>query len=182
MTEKEKMISGAIYNCMDDKLVKDRIKAKQICQKFNNTDPESWDDAIIVLKQLLGRTEDFYIEPGFQCTYGYNIELGNNFYANFGCMILDANKVIFGNEIMLGPGVHIYTANHPTNVKGRKSGLETAEPVIIGNNVWIGGRVVICPGVKIGNGTSIGAGSVVIKDIPDNVVAVGNPCKVINKI
>lgn len=182
MTEKEKMITGENYNCMDDELIKDRIIAKQTCQKFNNSDPADWDKAMIILKQVLGKTGEFFVETGFQCTYGYNINLGENFFANYGCVILDMNRVEIGNHVMMGPGVHIYTAIHPTEVNARNSGIENSEPVFIGNNVWIGGSVVICPGVHIGNNTTIGAGSVIVNDIPDNVVAVGNPGKVIKNL
>ena len=182
MSEKEKMMSGKEYHCMDDELCRDRIIAKQICQKFNNADPECWEASMGLLRELFCQADSFFIEPGFQCTYGYNITLGERFYANFGFTVLDANRVIIGDNVMLGPGVHIYTAIHPTDASARNSGIETAEPVIIGDNVWIGGNVVICPGVEIGNNTTIGAGSVVAKPIPDDVVAIGNPCGVIKRL
>ncbi len=182
MTEKEKMLAGQLYRCMDDELCKDRLIAKQICYKFNSTNPDDWETAMELLKSLIVSSGTFFVETGFQCSYGYNLSLGDNFYANFGFTVLDANRITIGDNVMIGPGVHIYTAIHPIDATERISGIETAKPVYIGNNVWIGGKAVICPGVKIGNNTTIGAGSVVVKDIPDDVVAVGNPCKVIKRL
>ena len=182
MTEREKMTAGMIYNSMDDQLFGDRNRAKEICAEFNALVVKDRHKAMSLLSQLFGNAGEFFIEPGFNCTYGFNISLGEKFYANFGCVILDANKVLIGTNVMFAPGVHIYTANHPVNAKERISGIESSEPVIIGDNVWIGGRSVVCPGVKIGNNTTIGAGSVVVKDIPANVVAAGSPCKVLKKL
>ena len=121
-------------------------------------------------------------KPPFYCDYGYNIKIGDVFFANFGCVILDVNRVEIGDNVLIGPNVQIYTATHPVDPAERLSLLETSKPIRIGNNVWIGGGSILCPGIRIGNNSSIGAGSVVTKDIPDNVVAVGNPCRVIREI
>jgi len=132
---------------------------------------------------MFGKTkETFFIEPPFRCDYGYNIEIGNNFYSNYNLIILDCAKVIIGDNVMLGPNVGIYTAGHPLHHETRNTLYEFAFPVTIGDNVWIGGNVVINPNVNIGKNTVIGSGSVVTKDISDNVIAVGNPCKVLRKI
>ncbi len=131
----------------------------------------------------MGKTkEKFLIEQPFHCDYGYNIEIGENFYSNHNLIILDSNKVIFGDNIFIGPNCGFYTPNHPLDAKTRNKGIETALPIKIGNNVWLGGNVVVLQGVTVGDNSVIGAGSVVTKDIPSNVVAAGNPCKVIKKI
>ncbi|HKL13528.1 MAG TPA: sugar O-acetyltransferase [Halanaerobiales bacterium] len=182
MTEKDKMLNGEFYNPMDTELVTDRMEARKLLYSFNNSKPSEGIRRKETIKQLFGKTgAKIYIEPPFRCDYGYNIEVGENFYANFDCVILDVNKVIMGDDVQLGPGVHIYTAVHPTDPEERMSKTEYGEEIEIGNNVWIGGGAIICSGVKIGSNTTIGAGSVVTKDISENVLAVGNPCKVIKK-
>jgi len=182
LSEKEKMLNGEFYDPMDTELVTDRMEARKLLYNFNSSKPSEGIQRKETLKQLFGKTgEKLFIEPPFQCDYGYNIQVGENFYANFDCVILDVNKVIMGDNVQLGPGVHIYTAVHPTDPEERISKTEYGEEIKIGNNVWIGGGAIICPGVKIGSNTTIGAGSVVTKDIPENVLAVGNPCKVIKK-
>ncbi len=123
-----------------------------------------------------------HIEPPFYCDYGYNIEIDVNFYANFSRVILDVNKVVIGKNVMFGPMVQIYTASHPIIAEERIKGLELSKPITIGDNAWFGGGVIVCPGVTIGKNTTIGAGSVVTKDIPENVFAAGNPCRVIKKL
>ena len=136
-----------------------------------------------VMALILGKiSEDFYIEQPFFCDYGYNIEIGKNFYSNHNLVILDGNKVTFGDNVFIGPNCGFYTAGHPLDAETRNKGLEYAKPIKVGNNVWFGGNVVVLPGVKIGDNVVIGAGSVVTKDIQSNVVAVGNPCKVIKEI
>lgn len=135
------------------------------------------------MKKILGKTkEKFFIEQPFVCDYGYNIEIGENFYSNHNLTILDGAKVQFGDNVFVAPNCGFYTAGHPLDYETRNKGLEYAKPIKVGNNVWIGGNVVVLPGVTIGNNVVIGAGSVVNKDIPSNSVAVGNPCKVIKKI
>lgn len=179
MTEKEKMLSGKLYNAMDPELFRNRLRAKKICYKINKTKPHQAKRRIRMIKSLINPGDFCYIEPPFFCDYGYNITVGNNFYANHNCMFLDVNKVIIGDYVMLGPYVQIYTATHTLDAKTRREGLELGYPIEIGDNVWIGGGVIICPNVKIGSNAVIGAGSIVTKDIPDNVLAVGNPCKVV---
>ncbi len=181
-SEKEKMLNGELYNAADKELIKEREYARNLTSEYNQTKPNEVERRNHILGQLIKAKGSIYIEPPFHCDYGYNIVVGENFYANFGCVILDVNKVEIGDNVLLAPNVQLYTATHPIDPKERLSGLEFAKPIIIGNNVWIGGGTIICPGVKIGDNTTIGAGSVVTKDIPNNVIAVGNPCKVIKTI
>lgn len=184
LTEKEKMLAGELYDAFLDKsLAEDRIKAKCLCHKFNALSPDKLDERKAILKELLGKTkESFYIEQNFWCDYGYNIEVGENFYANHDCVMLDPAKITFGDNVFIAPQCGFYTAGHPLDVEARNSGLEYAYPITVGNNVWFGGHVSVMPGVTIGDNVVIGAGSVVTKDIPSNVVAVGNPCKVLKKL
>ena len=183
MKEKEKMITGLSYNPSDAELLHDRINAKMLCQKYNQINPKEFETRKKYLRKILGRVgEHPFIEPNFFCDYGYNIEIGDNFYSNHNLVILDCAKVKMGNNVWIGPNCGIYTATHPLNSKERSSGIEFAKPINIGNNVWIGGNVCILPGVSIGDSTVIGAGSVVTKDIPSNVLAFGNPCKPIKTI
>ncbi|MBN1798586.1 MAG: sugar O-acetyltransferase [Spirochaetales bacterium] len=182
MTEKEKMLNGDYYDASDEVLVQDRLKARKLIYKFNNTQPHEYNERTVILSRLMNTKETCFIEPPFRCDYGYNIHTGKNFYANFNCTMLDCNKILIGDNVKLGPNVQIYTATHPIDYKARNQGKEMAYRIIIGDNVWIGGGTIICPGVKIGKNTTIGAGSVVVNDIPDNVVAVGNPCRVIKKL
>ena len=184
MSEKEKMLRGEIYNAnYDEKLEKERYIAKDICFEFNNLKPSDREKQIECLNKILGKTgKNFIIEQPFMCDYGYNIEIGENFYSNHNLIILDAGKVKFGDNVFIAPNCSFYTAGHPLDVEKRNEGLEYAKPIEIGDNVWIGGNVVVLPGVTIGSNTVIGAGSIVTKDIPSNVVAVGNPCKVIKKL
>lgn len=181
-TEKEKMLSGENYFSNDKELVLERTKAKRLLHKLNVTEYLMNGNARAILKELLpNANKRKYIEPPFHCDYGYNIHSGEMVYFNVNCVVLDAAKVTIGNNVFIGPGVHIYTATHPTNAIERRT-IEFAKPVFIGNDCWIGGNTVICPGVTIGDGCTIGAGSVVTKDIPANSLAVGNPAKVIRKL
>jgi maltose O-acetyltransferase len=183
LSEKAKMISGQLYDASDSELSKDRVKARDLIFDFNNARPGDSLTRTSILKQLLTFAGDtINIEPPFRCDYGYNISIGNNFYANFGCVILDVNKVIIGENVLFGPNVQIYSATHPTDPALRLTFKELGKPITIGNNVWIGGASIICPGIKIGDNTTIGAGSVVTKDIPNNVVAAGNPCRIIKSV
>lgn len=184
MTEKEKMLAGEIYNAnYDEELIKERIEVKDKCFEYNNIKPSNIEGRTKLLKEILGKYEEtFYIGQPFICDYGYNIEIGKNFYANHNLVILDGNKVEFGDNVFVAPNCAFYTAGHPLDYKERNKGLEYAKPIKVGNNVWIGGNVTVLPGVSIGDNVVIGAGSVVTKDIPSNVIAVGNPCRVIKEI
>lgn len=183
MTEKEKMLAGELYNSTDEGLANDRMNAKKLCHKYNNLEPDNYDERKSIMRKLLGKTKDsFLIEPDFRCDYGYNIELGENFYSNHNLVILDPAKITFGDNVFIAPNCGFYTAGHPIDVQQRNEALEYAYPITVGNNVWIGGNVAVLPGVTIGDNVVIGAGSVVTKDIPSNVVAVGNPCRVLREI
>ncbi|GEN72685.1 MULTISPECIES: sugar O-acetyltransferase [Chryseobacterium] len=184
MTEKEKCEAGLLYNAnYDEQLISERMTCKDLCLEYNqlkNSDTRNRNEQI---KRILGSTkEHICIEPNFWCDYGYNIEVGENFYANHNLTILDCAKVKFGNNVFIGPNCSFYTAGHPLDAKQRNEGLEYAHPITVGDNVWLGGNVVVLPGVSIGNNAVIGAGSVVTKNIPDYAVAVGNPCKVIKNV
>ncbi len=181
-SEKEKMLLGELYFAGDKELMKERLKLRKLIGKYNVTECDEKEKRKELLGKILKNEGDIKIEPPFYCDYGYNIEVGNDFYANYACIILDVNKVKIGENVMFGPNVQIYTATHPLNAEERIKGLELSKPIEIGDNVWLGGGVIVCPGVKIGKNTTIGAGSVVTKDIPDNVFAAGNPCKVLKKI
>lgn len=184
MTEKEKMLAGELYDAnYNVDLEKEREQAKDLCYEFNNLKPSNREKQISILKELLGKTkETFRIEQPFMCDYGCNIEIGENFYSNHNLIILDANKVFLGDNVFIAPNCSFYTAGHPLDCETRNKGLEYAKPIKVGNNVWIGGNVVVLPGITIGDNVVIGAGSVVNKDIPSNVVAVGNPCRVIKEL
>lgn len=183
LSEKEKMLTGKAYQAGDNELAKDRLKAREIVFEFNNLPPKQIKQRKQLIKKLFGKTETmFYVEPPFRCDYGYNIEVGDHFYSNFNLTILDCAKVTIGSHAFIGPNVAIYTAGHPLHQHLRDQEHEWAQPITIGNSVWLGGNVVINPGVTIGSNVVIGSGSVVTKDIPDNVFAAGNPCKVIRAI
>lgn len=182
MTQKELMLKGEYYNASDKELFDDRLKAKKICQHYNNLEPNEYDKRQKMLKELFKTQETPHIEPNFWCDYGYNIKFGKNFYANHNLTILDVNTVTFGDNVMCGPNVQIYTAGHPLDALARVSGLEYGKPIIIGDNVWIGGGAIILPNITIGKNVVIAAGSVVTKNIPDNVVVAGNPSKIIKKL
>jgi maltose O-acetyltransferase len=178
-TEKEKMLSGYFYNAADEELIREREHTKILIFEFNHSRPDEKEKRQEILRRLISAKGSFHIEAPFYCDYGYNIEVGEYFYANYGCVILDVNKVRIGDNVLFGPNVQVYTATHPTDPVKRSFGIEYAKPVSIGDNVWIGGGAIICPGVSIGSNTTIGAGSVVTRDIPDGVIAAGNPCRVI---
>lgn len=182
-TEKEKMLAGEMYDPADPELLKQRENARRLVRLINHTTENEGDKRISLLKELFGSTGDnLFLEPAFRCDYGYNIHVGENFFANFECVILDVCEVRIGNNCMLAPGVHIYTAAHPLNPTERNSGREFGKPVTIGNNVWIGGGAIINPGVNIGDNAVIASGAVVTKDVPENVVVGGNPAKIMKSI
>lgn len=183
MTEKEKQQAGELYNGNDAELVADRINAKKLCIEYNEATYNDFQKKSRILDRLLAlKGENTVIEPNFYCDYGYNIVIGDNFYTNHNCVILDCAEVVFGNDVFIGPNCGFYTAGHPLDYKIRNQGLEYAKPIKVGNNVWFGGNVSVMPGVTIGDNVVIGGGSVVTKDIPSGWVAVGNPCKPVKKI
>lgn len=184
MTEKEKMKCQKLYDANYDKeLESERIHCKKQYQQYNNLPIDDFDTCQEMIKTILGKTGAYiHIEPDFWCDYGYRIEVGENFYANHGLVILDAGSVTFGDNVFIAPFCGFHTSGHPIDHERRNQGLEYAYPITVGNNVWIGAGVQVMPGVSIGNNVVIGGGSVVIKDIPSDSVAVGNPCKVIRKI
>lgn len=184
MTEKEKMLSQKLYDAnYDAELIQERLITKDLCHEYNRLRPSESEKQQSILRKLLGKTRGaFQIVAPFWCDYGYNIELGRNFFANHNLVILDCAKVIFGDNVFIGPDCGFHTAGHPIDMERRNQGLEYAYPITVGNNVWIGAGVHVMPGVTIGSNVVIGGGSVVVKDIPDDSVAVGNPCRVIRPI
>lgn len=183
MNQKERMLAGLPYKAWLDGLEEERENCKAKIYELNFLPPNERGRIPELLKGLFGKTgENVWIEPPFYCDYGWNIEVGDNFFANYNLTVLDVGKVTIGKNAQIAPGVSIYTAGHPLHPASRNSGYEYGIPVTIGDNVWIGGNTVILPGVTIGNNVVIGAGSVVSKDIPDNMLAVGNPCKIIREI
>lgn len=183
MTEKEKLQAGELYYSEDRELVAERANAKKLCMEFNSATYNDFQKRERLLDRLIAlKGENVHIEPNFFCDYGYNIIIGDNFYANHNCVILDCAEVTFGDNVFIGPNCGFYTAGHPIDADQRNEGLEFAKPIKVGSNVWIGGNVCVMPGVTIGDGSVIGGGSVVVDDIPAGVVAAGNPCKVIRKI
>lgn len=184
MTEKQKAELGLLYNAnYDEEILKDADIGHDTCYQFNQIMPSNRKAQKELIKNFFGKTKgDFTINAPFYCDYGYNIEIGENFYANTNCVILDGAKVTFGDNVFIAPNCGFHTAGHPLDVVQRNEGLEYAYPITIGNNVWIGASVQVLPGVTIGDNSVIGSGSIVNKNIPKNVIAVGNPCKVIREI
>ncbi|WP_337841521.1 sugar O-acetyltransferase [Rheinheimera sp.] len=182
MTELEKMRSGLWFNAGDKELVAMRQKAKALCRQINQQGPVPVKAHQQLAKQLFARVSRCYIEPDFYCDYGVHIELGNNFYANHHCVMLDAAPIRIGNDVLLGPGVQIYTVTHPLDAELRKTGVEQGLPVTIGDSVWIGGGALIMPGVSIGNGAVVAAGAVVTRDVAAFSLVAGNPAREIRKL
>ena len=183
MTEKELMLSGQLYIAKDKELAEDFSRAKKLLRLFNQTTEEEPEKRRDIISRLFSRSgKDVWIEPPFYCDYGCHISVGDSFYANYDCIVIDVCDVTIGNNVFFGPRVCVYTAAHPLSAAVRNTGLEYGKKVSIGSNVWIGGNTVINPGVSIGSNVVIGSGSVVTKDVPDNVVAVGNPCRVLREI
>ena len=183
MNEKEKMLNGDLYLSFGEKLFTERQKAKELLFDFNALRPSMLEERNTILKDLLGfMGENVFIEPPFRADYGYNISFGARSYSNYNLTILDCAKVTIGADVLIGPNVNLFTAGHPINTEERLSGLEYAYPITIGDKCWIGGGVIINAGISIGENTIIGSGSVVTKDIPANVIACGNPCRIIKNI
>jgi maltose O-acetyltransferase len=181
-TERDKMLRGDLYDPRDPQLVAARAHSRALQAAYNATEPGSSERERLLRELVPQAGRNAWIEPPFHCDYGDNITLGDNFYCNFGCVILDVAPVVIGANVLLGPGVHVYAATHPLSAAARRTGLELGAPVEIGDDVWIGGGAIICPGVSIGARAVIGAGSVVTRDVPPSVLATGNPCRVIRPI
>lgn len=177
------MLSGELYNALDPELVSERLKARLLLRELNDIREDEEEKRRITISKLIpGSGPGLWLQPPFFCDYGYNITTGENVFFNFNCVILDVMPVRIGSRTLLGPNVQIYTATHPMDYRERASGLEYAKPVTIGEDVWIGGSAVICPGVTIGDRSVIGAGSVVTRDVPSDVFAAGNPCREIRDL
>jgi len=183
MTEKEKMIAGLEYQAREPQLVRERAQARALTREFNNSLETDLEGRRAILQKLFGKIgKQIYIEPPFRCDYGYNIYAGEDFYMNFDCVFLDVCKIEIGKNCFIGPGTHIYTATHPADAEKRNAFICGGKPVKIGDNVWLAGRVTINPGVTIGDNVIAASGSVIIKDVPPNVVVAGNPAKIIKHI
>ncbi|MBX0325259.1 sugar O-acetyltransferase [Halomicroarcula sp. F13] len=182
-SEKEKMLNGELYAADDPELVAERNHARNLTRRYNRTAPDNHETRRKLLEDLFGSLgEECHVEPPFRCDYGYNIHVGENFYANFDCVILDVCRVNIGQNCQIGPGVHIYTATHSLDATERVKGLEYGKPVTVGDNVWIGGQAVLNPGVTVGDDVVIGSGAVVTEDIPDDVVVQGNPATIVKEL
>lgn len=183
MTEWERMLAGKLYFSGGPELRAMRSRAKELNTRYNNTSESQPEERLAILKELFGSVgENPWIEPNLRCDYGSHIFIGNNFYANYDCVFLDCAPVTIGDNVLFGPRVCVFTAGHPIDPVIRAGGLEQAKAITIGSNVWVGGNTVINPGVTIGDNVIIGSGSVVTKDIPSNVIAVGNPCRILREI
>ncbi|WP_134091557.1 sugar O-acetyltransferase [Olivibacter sp. XZL3] len=182
-TEKQKMLNGDLYNALDEELVAARTRSRLLLLELNNSREDEPEKRQEILSKLIPNAgANLWLQPPFYCDYGENMIVGENVFFNFNCVVLDVTYVRIGNRTLFGPNVQLYTATHPTDYAVRASGLESAKPISIGDDVWIGGSAVICPGVSIGDRTIIGAGSVVTRDIPSDVFAAGNPCRVIRSL
>ena len=177
------MIAGELYDPLDAVLVADRLRTRLLLKELNNAGEDETEKRKDILAKLVPNAgEGLWLQPPFYCDYGYNLHMGERVFFNFNCVVLDVSTVTIGSRAMFGPNVQLYTATHPMNHIERASGLEYAKPIVIGDDVWVGGSVVVCPGVTIGHRSVIGAGSVVTKDIPADVFAAGNPCRVIRQL
>lgn len=181
-SEKTRMLAGELYDGQDPELVADRLRARELSQALIALPPDADAERADLLAKLFRTHTDAYITPPFFCDYGWNISLGRNVYFNVNCVILDVARVSIGNNVLLGPAVQIYTPRHPMDATERRSGREYARPVNISDDVWIGGGAVICPGVSIGPRSVVGAGSVVVKDVPADVLVAGNPARIIRSL
>ncbi len=177
------MLAGELYDPLDADLARDRMQTRLLIKSLNDTREDDAEARAKILHELIPNAQDgLWLQPPFFCDYGYNMIVGQKVFFNFNCVVLDVTYVTIGDRTMFGPNVQIYTATHPLDHVARASGVEYAKPVHIGSDVWVGGSAVICPGVRIGDRTVIGAGSVVTKDIPSDVFAAGNPCRIIRNL
>ncbi|MGB7481203.1 MAG: sugar O-acetyltransferase [Burkholderiaceae bacterium] len=181
-TEKEKMLAGELYDPGDPQLTAERARARELLLRLNRSLDHEPSQRAALLEELFGAATDAFIQPPFFCDYGGNIRLGRHVFMNFNCVILDVVPVAIGDRVLFGPAVQVYAASHPLAAAERRSGLENGRPVTIGDDVWVGGGSVICPGVTIGARSVIAAGSVVTRDIPADVLAAGNPCRVLRAL
>jgi maltose O-acetyltransferase len=178
-SEKSKMLEGEWYDPADPELRQDRERARSLCMALSPATPAG---RLHLIRELFAAPVDVAVTPPFHCDYGYNIRVGTNVYFNFNCVLLDVCPIFIGSNTLFGPGVHVYTVNHPMEAEKRRSGLEAGKPIRIGEDVWIGGASVICAGVEIGDRTVVGAGSIVTRSLPSDVFAAGNPCRVIKQL
>ncbi len=182
-TEKEKMLDGEMYDPLDPQLSEERMRTRLLIKALNDTREDQTEERTRLLKELIPQAQaGLWLQPPFYCDYGSNMIVGEKVFFNFNCIVLDVTYVKIGSRTLFGPNVQIYTATHPTDYQERASGREFAKPIAIGEDVWVGGSAIICPGVNIGDRSIIGAGSVVTRDIPADVFAAGNPCKVIRHL
>ena len=182
MTEKEKMLAGELYDPLDPQLCRERERCRDLCLRLTATREDQKEERQRLLAEIFGRETDAWVQPPFFCDYGTNIVLGTKVFFNFNCVVLDVALVTIGSNVLLGPSVQIYTATHPIRAGERRTWLESAKPITIGSDVWVGGGAILCPGVTIGERAVIGAGSVVTRDIPADVIAAGNPARVIRAL
>ncbi len=182
-SEKAEMLAGRLYDASDPTLVAERLRARELLHSFNHSLPTEKEERRRILSELFGSFgPDATIEPHFHCDYGYNVSFGRGSYANVGCVFLDVLPIQIGSGVLLGPAVQIYAATHPISPEERATGRELGRPIVVEDHVWIGGGSILCPGVTIGHGSVIGAGSVVTRDVPARVVAAGNPCRVLRSV
>lgn len=182
-TEKEKMLAGELYDPLDAQLSAERMRTRLLIKELNDSREDQSEERMRILRELIPNAgAGLWLQPPFYCDYGGNMVVGEKVFFNFNCVVLDVMRVTIGSRTLFAPNVQIYTATHPMDWRERASGLEFAKPVTIGQDVWVGGGAVICPGVTIGDRAIIGAGSVVTKDIPADVLAAGNPCRVIRPL
>jgi maltose O-acetyltransferase len=183
MSEREKMLNGALYDASDPDLVAGRRRARELTTRYNDTAPDAVDERREILETLFGSVGAApHVEPPVRCDYGENVHVGDEFYANVECVFLDPARIEFGDGCLLGPGVHVYTATHPLDAAERATGLEYAKPVTVGDDVWVGGRAVLNPGVTVGDRAVVGAGAVVTDDVPADAVVQGNPATVVKEL
>jgi maltose O-acetyltransferase len=182
-SQKEKMLAGELYDASDPELQAAHQHAQVLLARFNASTPDALTERQQILRELFETCGDgVTVKPNLRVDYGFNVHLGARSFMNYDCVLLDCHRIEIGEDVQMGPGVHIYTASHPLDANQRHTGLELALPVSIGDGVWLGGGTIVCPGVSIGTNTVVGAGSVVVKDLPAGVLAAGNPCRMIREL